>query len=297
MKKRHRLRTPYHEELLVGFGDYLVTLGYRPVTVRMLVGCTQEFLWRLEQSGLGVVQSSPREVVAHHAYLQARPNYRRSGGLSVRMIHHHLYSLRVFFDWLQQTGQLCHHPMSNLTFPRSGFPPREVLTRGAIEALYAACQTFKERAVLSIFYGCGLRRSEGVELRVSDVGFREGVLYVRSGKGGRSRSVPMSPGVQLELRRYLEGERFALPGITHYLTNSQGLPLSGNRVNHCLKVLLARAGLSPTLSLHNLRHSIATHLLEGGLSVDDVRDFLGHQHLESTQVYTRVNPDQFRQWS
>lgn len=305
--KRHHLTNPTHRQLLKDFKDYLEPLGYQPGTVKMLVSCTQEFLWVLKASNHPLTTLQSSDILKHHEYLQQRPNYHHPGGLSEMMIHHHLYSLRVFFDWLQQTGQVSHHPMSKLKFKRPKINPREVLTAAEIKKLYESCTTWKERALLSLFYGCGLRRSEGVKLAVDDVKFKEGVLYVRSGKGGKSRAVPMSKGVQEDLQSYLHQERlsaetlvkagFAQPGTTSYLTNTRGLAMSGDSMNSLLKPLLQRAGITKTITLHSLRHSIATHLLESGLSVEYVRDFLGHKQLESTQVYTRVNQKQFRKWN
>lgn len=295
--KRHQLTNPIHRQLLKDFKGYLEPLGYQPGTVKMLLTCTQEFLWKLEKQDIQIPQTRQTDILSHHEYLQERPHHRKPGGLSEMMIHHHLYSLRVFFDWLQQTGQINYHPMSKLKFKRPKTNPREVLTGLEIKALYQACSHWKERAMLSLFYGCGLRRSEGVRLAVDDVKFKAGLLYVRSGKGGRSRAVPMSKGVQEDLQTYLNQERFALPGITSYITNTRGLVMSGSSMNGLLKPLLQRAEITKAISLHSLRHSIATHLLEGGLSVEYVRDFLGHKQLESTQVYTRVNQKQFRKWS
>lgn len=296
--KRHHLTDPIHQQLIKDLKGYLEPLGYQPGTVKMLLTCTQEFLWKLGTGNRSLddtVQSA--DILKHHEYLQQRPNYNQSGGLSEMMIHHHLYSLRVFFDWLQQTNQINHHPMSKLKFKRPKTNPREVLTALEIKALYEACINLKERAMLSLFYGCGLRRSEGIRLAVDDVKFKEGMLYVRSGKGGRSRAVPMSKGVQGDLESYLNQERFAQPGTTSYLTNTKGLAMSGDSMNRLLKPLLHRAEITKEISLHSLRHSIATHLLSGGLSVEYVRDFLGHKHIESTQVYTRVNQKQFRKWN
>lgn len=298
MKQAHPIQNPFHEQLINDFTDYLEQSGYRRSTLRMLPGCVKEFLWRMEGAGISIaIQEIKREhVLGHHEYLQQRPNYRRPGGLSEMMIGHHMYSLRVFFNWLLHTGRIDSHPMSKLKFRSPKSNTREVLTRKEIRTMYECCQAWKERALLALYYGCGLRCSEGIHLTTNDVKLREGLLYVRSGKGGKSRAVPMSSKVRKDLEGYLYHERFALAQVNNYMTNTRGQGMSGESMNELLKKLLQRADIDKQITLHSLRHSIATHLLASGLGVEQVRDFLGHKHIESTQVYTKVNQKQFRKW-
>ena len=292
----HPLTRPLHRHMLDAFKAYVTTVGYQPPTIQMLQRCSQEFLWKLEADNRELSKVESADILSHYTYLQERPNAHRPGGLSAMMVHHHLYSLRVFFDWLQRTGQLSYHPMSTLTFPRPTTTPREIVTLSEVKALYGACGSWKERALLGLFYGCGLRRSEGAGLAVNDIQFTEGLLYVRLGKGGRARAIPMSRVVRDDLQTYLVQERRARAGVSSYLLNTLGRPMSGESMNHLLQTLLHRTMIVKPITLHSLRHSIATHLLASGLSVEHVRDFLGHKHLESTQVYTRITKTQFNTW-
>lgn len=293
--KNHKPTNPIYCEQLRDFKTYLETLGYQPGTINMLLMCVKEFLGRMD--GISIQEVTQRQVLTHHEYLQQRPNRRKPGGLSEMMVHHHLYSLRVFFDWLQQSGRINRHPMSRLKFRRPKTLQRETFTKQEVQKLYASCSTWKERAVLHLFYGCGLRRNEGVRLNLEDVKFKENVLYVREGKGGKSRIVPMSEKVREELQGYCYRERKPAPGERSFMINTRGLRMSGLSYNRLLKDLLQKSGIDKAITLHSLRHSIATHLLDNGLPVEYVRDFLGHKHIESTQVYTRVNQKQFRRWN
>lgn len=204
------------------------------------------------------------------------------------MIGHHLYALRLFFDWLQELNIIEENPMSALHFEKPTSKAHEVLTREEVTNLYESCETMKERAILHLYYGCGLRRNEGTSLNVGDIQFRNRMLYVREGKGGKSRAVPMTEKISEELKAYCYQERRSRPNELAFITNSWGIRTTGNKCNIVLKELQQRIGMERAVSLHSLRHSIATHLLESGLSVEYVRDFLGHAYLESTQRYTHI---------
>ena len=127
-----------------------------------------------------------------------------------------------------------------------------------------------------------------------DVQLRRAMLYVRSGKGGRRRVVPMSGQVVKDLAAYAYGQRNEQRKQNEqaFFINQIGTKMRGQSFYKLLKRLCKRVGLSCDIGLHHLRHSIATHLLQAGLPVEQVRDFLGHKQLESTQIYTRVNHEE-----
>ena len=252
----------------------------------MLPGCLKDFLTFI---GKDYRKAETSDIISYHQYLQERPHKRKPGALSESYIHHHIYALKLFFAWQQEKGDIATNPISGLEFPSPKSKTREILTLTEIKDLFKACETLKEKATLCVFYGCGLRRTEGEKLNLKDLHFRTNLLYVREGKGSKRRAVPLSEKVKEGLKNYALKERFARAGEAAFITNSTGKRTSGNSHNNLLKALLKRAGIKKDASLHNLRHSIATHLLESGLSVEYVRDFLGHKHLESTQIYTRIN--------
>jgi len=272
------------------YRSYLVSLGYGLSSVQMLPACLGEFLDYCQKAPQSV---ESQDILAYRNHLQTRPNRRRAGGLSERYIHHHLYALRVFFDWQVENGQLAVHPMSGLRFAAPRSKPREVLTLSEVQALYHACESPRERAILSLCYGCGLRRSEAERLDIQDLDLANRWLIVRQGKGKQRRVVPMSERVGEDLKSYLTA-RSGQPWERALLLGRTGKRLSGSRINDCLKAILARTEIQKAITLHSLRHSIATHLLQSGMSVEYVRDFLGHKHLEATQVYTRVDDEMLR---
>ena len=255
----------------------------------MLPNCVKEFL---DQGHEHINKITPQDITAYYQYLQERPNKRRAGGLSESFINHHIYSLKLFFAWQIEIAQLINNPISILTFPSPQSKPREILSLPEIKQLYEVAESHKEKAILSLYYGAGLRRSEGEQLNLKDIHFRNNLLYVREGKGKKRRAVPLSCRVASDIKNYIYNERYAKENETAVITNKRGKRISGASCNTILKTMLERITISKEITLHNLRHSIATHLLESGLSIEYIRDFLGHKHLESTQIYTRVNQKQ-----
>jgi site-specific recombinase XerD len=146
--------------------------------------------------------------------------------------------------------------------------------------------------MLMIYYGCGLRRGEGVALNVADIHLSEGLIHVRRSKTGRARYVPLSPAAIGDLQIWCtEGRNHftPLPSERALFLNPQGQRLSAQALAIRLKKLSQRAELATEVSLHGLRHAIATHLLEAGMGIAYISRFLGHQSLESTQRYTHLH--------
>lgn len=186
------------------FRRHLENLGYSKTSSQMLPSCIAEFF---SFTGTEAGEIQPADIVAYHSYIRSRPNKRKEGGLSPSYINHHMYAVRLFFSWQCESGQLKENPASSLAFPKSETPERELLTEEEIKRLYTLCYDVRERAFLSLFYGCGLRRSEAVKLNLKDIDFKRGVLYVKAGKGGKRREIPMGAKVAEDLKSYAENMR------------------------------------------------------------------------------------------
>lgn len=281
------------QEHIINFKTHLQTLGYSKSTQQMLPACTAEFLQKSEEKGINEISEiKPEHIKEHYEYLTCRPNKRRQGGLSSMMINHHIYAIRLFFNYLEQIGSITENPISNLTFPKPENKQREILTQEEIKQVYRAAETYKEKSLLGIFYGCGLRRSEGEALNIRDISFKEKLLYVREGKNKKRRAVPMNKQTGEDIKKYLYDERFSQADEPALITNSNGKRIKGNNANNIIKSLVRKTGINKEISLHSLRHSIATHLSENGMPAEYIRDFLGHKNLESTQIYTRISKKQ-----
>lgn len=283
--------------ILQEFKQELARLGYSKGMINTMPTSVLELLERMELKQI----EDPKlitgvDIWEHYEYLQTRPNHRKKEqGLSDNMIKSHLFGIKVFFIYWQRLGRIEEHPMSALQFPKIKQKERVVLSESEISALFEVCESKKESAILGVYYGCGLRRSEGFKLNIRDISFKQGLLYVREGKRAKRRVVPMSEQVTKDLRDYYLKERNKYVSSKTIGEHEQafflsriGTRMSSSSSNRMLKELLERAGLNSKVSLHNLRHSISTHLLDRGMSLEYVRDFLGHSSLETTQLYTRV---------
>lgn len=150
----------------------------------------------------------------------------------------------------------------------------------------------RHKAMLTVFYGCGLRRNEGYHLDTGDLHMDKMLLHVRKGKGYRERWVPLTGRVLDYLQAYLyDGRPYLMAGKSEAFFISQtGTRLSGAAMLSRLQTLIRLTGnaalMAKDIHLHSLRHSIATHLLAGGISLERIKEFLGHTSLESTQIYT-----------
>ncbi len=240
-------------------------------------------------------QTTPHHIQSYHQHLQQRPNKHQEGGLSESYIHHHVYALKVFFNWLEESGQLAHNPISALKFAQPEKKSREPLSPEAVLQLFEASRNLQERAILHLFYSCGLRRSEVEMINTRDIHFKQQLLYVRSGKGAKRRAVPMPVQVAIDFENYYRQQRIhqiAGNDESAFILNKTGGRMRGQGYQNVLKELTGRTGLPEEITLHHLRHSIATHLLGNGMSIELLRQFLGHSFLETTQIYTKVNQQQ-----
>ncbi len=281
-------------EITTDFERYLNQLGYSKSIQTMLPRLLTEFLHNTDKT---LESIEPTDILNYYGYIKNRPikrNRKESAGtLSESSISHHIYTLKVFFNYQMEIGGITINPMSLLSFPSPTSKPREILTQREIKKVFKECITYRERAVLCLCYGLGLRRSEAIKIDIEDVHFKTSLVYVREGKGKKRRVIPMNQTISKYLKMYLESERVSSKDCTGqstkaFITTKTGNRTAGENLNNTLKNIIERTEITKKISLHCLRHSIATHLLQNGLSIDYVRDFLGHKHLETTQIYTRI---------
>jgi integrase/recombinase XerD len=273
------------------FKNHLQNIGYTETTVNMAYSCVKDFLdYTANHEPQNITTS---QIKAYYSYLQGRKQKRKNELLSEAYINHQVYSLKLFFTWLEQTHQVEENPISNIKFKRPKINSREPLTQSQTQELFNAAKNLKEKALLHICYSCGLRRSEAVNLNLQDIDLANNLLYVREGKGAKRRVVPINKSIKKDLENYClqyrkdkSNEAFMIGRIKQRMR--------GASYNNLLKKILKRTEIHTEVTLHHLRHSIATHLLENGMSIEFVRDFLGHSHLESTQIYAKVKTYQLK---
>jgi integrase/recombinase XerD len=292
---------PEYKLLLQGFEKWLKTLEYAESTVYASTNYLRDFFTYLQKSGITALEEINKTVIEiYHEHLQTRKNKKQAGSLSQNYIISNINALRRFVKYLQVTGKPVFEIGLKIPIEKEKFN-QTVLTRTEVKALYNTCSNdalgLRDMAMLAVYYGCGLRRNEGASLDISDVLIKEKLVYVQKGKGYRERYVPMSEGVKEDLENYIHVGRNSLLSCGPQMKEQalflsvRGKRMNGNSLFLRLKELVKMAGLNKSIGLHTLRHSIATHLLQSGMGLESVSQFLGHQSLESTQIYTHLAND------
>lgn len=292
--------------MIKAYASYLHQLGYADSSINgRHKRNIKEFIGFVRKNGV----QAWKEITVHHIsdylnHLRCRENKVVGGKLTEKTVYDHYRSIQLLYDLLAATGKIIINPTSQMEVKA---PPRNqrriTVTEEEISQMYKSCKDDKERAVLILNYGCGLRVGELEKLELQDLKLDDGYLIVRKGKGNKRRAVPMSSGVIKDLRNYLKNERPGLTAERHYHRNNQsvmlnevGRPMKEWTFNKTLQSIAMRteneALINKRITTHIMRHSIATHLLHRGLDINQVRQFLGHVLLSTTQIYTHVNNKQ-----
>jgi len=223
-------------------------------------------------------------------------------GLSPSSIRRNISAVRTYFRFLLADGVVARDPSERLETPQRWRTLPDVLTVGEIERLLAAPTlddplVFRDRAMLELAYGAGLRVSEWITIGVRDVLLEDKLVRV-FGKGAKERLVPIGRSAIAAVATYLRESRTRLErggGKGVLFLNARGEPLSRMGAWKILRRYVERAGITKAVSPHTLRHSFATHLLEGGADLRAVQEMLGHADISTTQIYTHVDREYLRQ--
>ncbi len=287
------IQTPEFIRLETAFGKWLRLLNFEPTTINYNPVRVREFFSWLEEQGIKTITEITNPVVLQYFdYLKKRKNQTKGGRLSKNSLRTHQQSLRRFTRYLRETGQDSFEV--DIKLQKSTGKTKTIFTTEEIKALQMACDSdvlgMRDRAMLAVYYGCGLRRNEGLNLDISDILFNKNLVYVRKGKNYRERYVPMTEAVKEELQNYVDYARTVLmkSPVKALFLSVKGTQIGGNAMAERLQILKRKAEINKKAGLHTLRHSIATHLLQSGMEPDKIKQFLGHSSLESTQIYTHV---------
>lgn len=294
---RFSLKQSNYQQLYNEYDSLIISRGYRTTGGgKMYQTCVKEFLWWLELKKVSKINKVTTKLIREYLfYISSRHKFKGKGRLSQSMINKHFFSLRIFFDYLLDAKivkSVVHLPSYYQAEPMK----RNILTDIEINAIYTICLNKTEKAMLSLAYGCGLRRNEIEQLNCNDIQLNRGCLIVRNGKGDKSREIPLCDRVISYLKDYLINERDNL--LIHqtrlekaYLINQRGYRMSGASANNLLKVIILRTKnqsiIKKEITLHCLRHTITTHLIEHGADMNFVREFLGHSEIDTVHIYAR----------
>ena len=280
--------SPHFIELQENYYEWLTRLGYATGTIRHHKTSLNQFFKQLHHQGIHKLEDITGQHIVHYQ------NTLEKTPVSSSNFRAKLGCLRRFDQYLEAYG---HPPIITVKLKIIPYEAsiRTILNQTEIKALYQATdnshQGSKDRAILAIYYGCGLRASEGARLQVKDIDFKNHLVQVRKSKTKSPRYVPMSPKVINDLHDYIQGARKEIltTNSQALLVHSRGQHKTTSSIVHRLKVLAHHAGITKQIGLHSLRHSIATHLLENGMQLEQIRQFLGHKSLQTTQLYTHLH--------
>jgi len=287
------------------YAVWLNTLGFSGGLVYDYKYRVRDFFEWLQTKNINAVNLiTQKHIENYFEHLQTRPNKRRKGGLSIAHLNHNFMAIDKLLEFLHQMNlQTAPIPTNFRITPDKQerinkikpFTKEEIKTlQSNISNTYSSLP-FKLREakqeqlklIFALYYGCGLRRNEGYKLTVNDIDFDKKTIFIKQGKNYKDRIVPMNTGVYKALENYIYNFRNLLK-----LKHKKLFIHSTGTLNKSLKDLQKTCECEnlqgKNLTLHILRHSIATHLLQNGMSIESIALFLGHSSLESTQIYTHL---------
>jgi integrase/recombinase XerD len=295
MKKKEAYAGAY-KEIFAQFEMNLTTVNYSKETVYGTIHNVRDYLDYLKDKQIELIETSTKEVNDYFKFLEKRINKNTGLGLSMSYLQKIRSSLVMFYDFLQISQEESYlRPI----FPeiKKGIYVPTVLSKEEIQRMFLSCDESllgkRNKALLAIYYGCGLRRQEGTDLNIEDVDLNKGQVFIAKSKTRRQRNVPINTKMQLILEDYLFNAREKLidkaDSQNAVLITERGKRLAKETVVYILKKILKDAKITTKASPHTIRHSIATHLLQSGMKLENISLFLGHRSLDSTQIYTHLS--------
>ena len=283
---------PSIETLIKEFTNYLITLGYSESVCYNTPNMIEHFVSHVNKP---VYKITKQDVTFFFEHLKLKTSERTCKKLSNVHINGYLMAIKRFSKFLFHMHSI-DLTVEHLSYLKVDTPEKQILSLQQIKSLFDVCDNTKlgmrDKAMLSLYYSCGLRRNEGISVEIRDIDFANNILFVRNGKGGKQRYVPFTQTTHDILRKYIDVGRKRLNRKNKFrntlLIGYKGEKLKAQALQLRVNTLCKKAQIKQKMGLHTLRHSIATHLLMQNMSIYKISEFLGHSSLESTQIYTHI---------
>lgn len=269
-----------------------------PYTIKFYKADIESFFAFLSREGIRDLN----EVDAQTVRIYLTELYKND--LSRRSVSRRISSLRSFYKYLEREEEGTSNPFIHIHLPKQEQPVPGFLYQAELEKLFEVNDLStpigqRNQALLEVLYGTGIRVSECQGLRIEDIDFSVGTVFVK-GKGRKERYVPFGRFAEIALETYLEDGRKKLVEQSNTETNqvflnARGNPLTTRGIRHIFDKIVEDAALTINLHPHKLRHTFATHLLNEGADLRTVQELLGHENLSSTQIYTHVTKSHLRE--
>lgn len=289
------------EQMIKLYEEYLkVERNYSLYTVNGYIKDIEDFNQYLKSDNFGNLLSITKTNVPRYylSYLSTTLNLKK------KSIGRKLSSLRTFYRYLEREGHISENPFEMIETPKADKVLPKVLYKNEVENIFNSIDTStavgkRDILIMELLYGSGLRVSELCSLKESDIDYANGMVKV-FGKGHKERYVPINKHIVEALKNYINIARpelvlkVELKDSGNLLVNKRGGPLTTRGVRVILDNIIDKAAEHTHIHPHMLRHSFATHLLDGGADLRSVQEMLGHANLSTTQIYTHVSNEQLR---
>ena len=262
------------------FSQWLLSKRYSPSTVKTYSEALRSFLLFFNEK--------PVKEITNEDVILYNNDYLLKNNLSASYQNQIVNAIKLYFKTIKEVKidiDKIHRPKRSKLLPN-------VLSKEEIKQILEAHNNIKHKTMLSLIYSCGLRRSELINLRIADIDSKRGLVIIRQSKGKKDRIVPLSPKILEMLRLYYPAYR---PKIWLFEGQNGNEKYSDQSLQSVLKQALVKVHITKPVSLHWLRHSYATHLLESGTDLRYIQELLGHNSSKTTEIYTHVSTKSLQQ--
>ena len=262
------------------FKRYLLSRRYSPNTINTYSEALKSFLTFCNTKSLQDINNE--DVISYNN------DFILKNKLSSSYQNQIVNALKLFFKIVKQTSieiDKIHRPKREKILPN-------VLSKEEVKAILETPKNIKHKAMLSMIYSCGLRRSELLNLRPSDIDSKRNIVFIKQSKGKKDRITPLSPKILELLRSYYKE---CSPQTYLFEGREKNTPYSARSLEEVLKKSIKLATINKPVTLHWLRHSYATHLLESGTDLRYIQELLGHNSSKTTEIYTHVSTKNIQQ--
>ena len=291
----HKIYSKIYQEQAENYKRHLDILGLNLQTTQARYLYLKEFFsWLEKEKVFELYNITTLTIANYYDYLLQRKSARTGQNIKQKSIYDHMRNLQQYLGYLLELGVIKTSPASHLKFRNpSEKVERIIFSQDQIQELYKA-SNHQEKAILNLAYGCGLRVHELGLLNKEDIRTNENLVIVQKGKNSKRRIIPINTKVSEELQSFLEKSENPI------FKNNKQRRMQEWTFNKILKELIGKTNFGQKftteelnkIGIHSLRHSIATHLLENGMKLEQVQTFLGHSHIESTEIYTHISQNQ-----
>lgn len=262
------------------FKQWLLSKRYSPSTIKTYSEALKSFLIFFREKPIGEITNE--DVIVYNN------EYILKNKLSSSYQNQIVNAIKLFFQTIRDTKMIVdkiHRPKRSKVLPN-------VLSKEEIKLILNAHSNIKHKMMLSLIYSCGLRRSELINLKPQDIDSKRNIVLLKNAKGKKDRITPLSPIILEMLRNYYNGYK---PKIWLFEGQIVGEQYSEQSIQSVLKQALQKVGITKPVTLHWLRHSYATHLLESGTDLRYIQELLGHSSSKTTEIYTHVSTKSIQQ--